>query len=486
MNISKKLLIIVCLTVTEVSLTVWAAFEISNGARFHQLNFLHLKYAGQFSELLSKAESDGKIDVLELEEAILLVEQQPMDCLKQVTVLDKFVMRQIGTYQVIEICENDIQIARDAIYSLDRYMDGLISQQQLLGDLHIASRGFSEHSTQFEEPVTKTVSFILRTMIPMVIFISLFNIVFITYLSRTISSSIKGFIKLLSASSPEASDTETQLENQVSGELSELLVVAKKRIEKDFLNIETNLELQKIIQNRTASLQQANDELEQFAYRASHDLKSPLSASKGLATYVLKDIEAGEIQEAKNNVERIYRQLDKLETLVVDILSLTKADLGAEENVPVDFNELFDSIKENLTWLTEQRQCDISMNATLSEPVFSQKTRLAQVLENLISNGIKYMNPEETHPRVVLTVSDNSKHLLIRVTDNGLGIPENKHENIFDKFSRFHPNVHSGSGLGLSIVKKHIDYLNGTINFNSSRNGSTFDITIPKFSQEIL
>lgn len=485
MNISRKLLIIVCLTVVEVSFTVWAAFEISNGAKFHQLNFLHLKYAEEFSALLNKSENVGFIDVDELEEAILIIKQQPVDCLEQVTFVDKFIMRRIDTYSVIDLCEQDIQVAEDAITSLDRYTDGQISQRQLIDDLKLASTEFSQNSVQFEEPVTKTVSFILKTAIPMVIFISLFNIVFITYLSRTISGSIRGFIKLLSISTADAQGTETQLENQVSGELRELLIVAKKRIEKDFLNLETNFELQKIVQDRTTSLQQANDELAQFAYRASHDLKSPLSVSKGLASYVVKDIESGALHEAKSNVERIYQQLDKLETLVVDILSLTKADLGQEEDLPVDFVELFDTTRARLEWLTEQNKCDLTINVNLTEPVFSQKARLSQVIENLISNGLKYMNPEVQKPFVRLDISDDQNNIFIRVVDNGLGIPRHLQDDVFKIFTRFHPNVHSGSGLGLSIVKRHIDFLNGEISFESTDGGTRFDIKVPKHSQGV-
>ncbi len=479
MNIRKKLLLIVILTIVEISITIFAAFQISKGATFHQLNSLHLKYNAEFSELVNSVKNGEEFDLNHIEETINLVKDQPVACLEQVNLLDKFIMRQIGTYYALDLCEKDIRDANRALTALNKYDSDGISIDELAAELSEASKQFSANSTEFEAPITNTVSFILKTMIPLIVVISLFNIIFISYLSQTISDSIKNLIELLS-NKRSTSDKYTSLEDQTSGELKELMIVAKKSIEKDLLNIETNKELQRIVSEKTASLQYANDELSQFAYRASHDLKSPLTTSKMFAHYVSVDIDAGNLEEAKNNSKKIYQQLEKLERFVVDILSLAKADLSNEKNEIVNFEEISKDAKEKIKHIAKQEACNVDIEINLKEPVVSVPVRFSQIIENLISNSIKYRDPKKDSPYVSVKIFDQNNTLYITVKDNGLGIPEKYHADLFQMFKRFHPDVNSGSGLGMSIVKKHIDYFQGSIEVDSSNKGTCITISISK------
>ena len=111
---------------------------------------------------------------------------------------------------------------------------------------------------------------------------------------------------------------------------------------------------------------------------------------------------------------------------------------------------------------------------------YGDKTRIAQVIENIVSNSIKYMDKNKDTQFVDIDVSDSGTDIQIRITDNGLGIPDKFHNELFTMFKRFHPDVASGSGLGLSIVQKNVDNMGGTIDIASSSAGTTFSIRIPR------
>ena len=479
MNISNKLMLIVLLTTFEISITVFSAFEIAKGAKFHQLNFLHLKYINQLTKSVIKIASDAPVDIQAIESDILAIKQQPIDCLNEINHLNRIIMKVIKTDQAITICEDDIKIADSALLLVQQYKNDRLNKDDFLIGMNAALDGFNQHSEVFEEPIRKTVSFILMTLIPLVLIISLFNIIFISYLSRTISSSIRNLTKLLLNKSEDNTNLDDELDRKTSGELKALVIAARHRIKSEILNIESSLELKAIVNSQTASLQQANDELAQFAYRASHDLKSPLSGAKSLAQFVIQDIKAGDTEEASNNARIIYQQMEKLETLVVDILLLAKAEIGNEEKDFIDFEQIFIDMKERLTWLMKDNPCTLNTSVNLSTPIRSEKARFAQIIENLISNGLKYYDRDNASPFVNCDIHDELQQLIIIVTDNGIGIPKKHQSEVFDMFKRFHVETSSGSGLGMALVKKHVEYLNGEISLQSSNKGTTFKIIIP-------
>ena len=479
MNISKKLHLIVALTILEISITLFSALEIAKGAKFHQLNFLHLKYYTEFSELLYKINDGRPIIASEIESAILNVKQQPIECIEEINAINKFVMRTINTIDALDICIKDIKDADKALTSLSKFSSQEINRAQLLLDLTHALKQFKINSENFDSPINKTVSFLLKTLIPLVLLISIFNIIFITYLSRTISGSIKGLTSLLSSKPADNLNLDASIEKNTSGELKELMIAAKKRIKEEFLNLENNKELEEIVNKKTISLKKANEELTQFAYRTSHDLKAPLSSSKVLAQFISMDIDDGNLSEAKENANKISKQMEKLETLVVDILLLAQADLDSNEALPIDFDQLIIDIQERLSWLRKDNPCSIDINISLSRLITSEKIRFSQIIENLLSNALKYYDTNKVTPNVKLDIYNNEDTILIDISDNGIGIPEEYQSEVFTMFKRFHPDRSNGSGLGMTIVKKHIDYLGGTITFESSKQGTIFKIIIP-------
>lgn len=241
------------------------------------------------------------------------------------------------------------------------------------------------------------------------------------------------------------------------------------------------LRKQQILQNK---LETKNSELEQFSYRTSHDLKAPLTSSKRLSEFVVKDIDSGNLDEAKKNIDRIYKQMVSLEDLVSDILSLSKADLLEFEYQPIDFHEILAKIKNKNFWTESESEFDLREIINIEKEFVGYKTRIAQVLENLISNSIKYRDKNKEYSYVNVNITSTEQRLKIFISDNGLGIPDEYQKDIFNMFKRFHTGAASGSGLGLSIVKKHIDHMNGKIEVTSSMGETCFIIEIPNGGRE--
>lgn len=228
-----------------------------------------------------------------------------------------------------------------------------------------------------------------------------------------------------------------------------------------------------------SDLQVANDELAQFAYRASHDLKSPITRSRELLEYVIEDIKAKETDIAVGNSRKIVQQLRTLEVLVVDILSMARADLIDEERKKLDFDKLLSDILVRLDGDLSRTECRIEIDINLSGHIDGEYSRFEQILYNLVANGIRYRDQDKPESFVKVVITDHNGELVLIVEDNGLGIPENKHEEVFKLFEKFHPSISGGSGLGLAIVKKHVEALGGALQFQSSGSGTTFEIRIP-------
>lgn len=229
------------------------------------------------------------------------------------------------------------------------------------------------------------------------------------------------------------------------------------------------------------SLERVNEELTQFAYRTSHDLKAPLSTIRSLSQLMTEDLEEGNYEEVKSNLERVETLSVRLTQLITDMLNLTKADLVESHIEEFDFDEEIEHIKENLIHHLEQNPTEIYLKNNLKSPLITKITRVRQILENLISNGVKYSDRKKEKSFVNIEVSEADKSFSIKISDNGIGIPKENIDDVFTMFKRFH-SVQTGSGLGLSLVKKHVEALNGIIDFKSNEEGTTFTITLPKSS----
>lgn len=246
--------------------------------------------------------------------------------------------------------------------------------------------------------------------------------------------------------------------------------------------IEDN-EIEGVIQDITKSkesiveLEHLNYELDRFVYHASHDLKSPLRSIMGLIN-VAK--EAENVEDLNDYLEHIKQCTVNLEKLVNDLLTLARSNRAEELLMEFNFEEEINDSLQLLTSLNVDKRIQVTTNIETTHSQFLiDAVRMRIILNNLISNAFKYHRNSD-YQFVKIFVSYNaSLQVVIKIEDNGEGIPETHLNKIFDMFHRASSSS-EGSGLGLYIVKSMIEKMNGTINVTSTvGSGTTFVITLP-------
>ncbi len=261
---------------------------------------------------------------------------------------------------------------------------------------------------------------------------------------------------------------------ELSSEQKESLMRLSRQVSN---NLELRLHIREIEESGLL-LEAKNEELQQFAYRTSHDLRSPITSSKRLADYLIEDLEASNYGEALRGAQKVKGLMANLEELVGDIVSLVQADVSMNDVEPIDLTELLNDARQRLEFLAVESECEIRVeNACLSN-VPIERGRISQIVDNLISNGIKYRDVNKADSYVDVKVSNSASTLKIAVEDNGIGIRSEFLEDMFKMFKRDNSEV-SGSGLGLAIVKKHVEHMQGSIEYSSSKQGTRFNISLP-------
>lgn len=238
------------------------------------------------------------------------------------------------------------------------------------------------------------------------------------------------------------------------------------------------------LHDQTAMLKERNAELMQFSYRASHDLKGPLSTAKGLAQFIEEDIGASDLVQARLNAGRIVELMVKLEQNIGSFLSLARSDLQGSADEDIDLEQMIKAVCAGLNRQIQEANVKITTDLKVSS-YFGQKPRIGQIMENLMSNAIKYSDPAKPVKFVkVYTEGWGKNGIQLFVEDNGCGVPQDVGKRIFDPFSRFHTGS-EGTGLGLAIVKKHVDALNGDISLQDTESGTRFCVTLPQAQWEL-
>jgi PAS domain S-box-containing protein len=237
----------------------------------------------------------------------------------------------------------------------------------------------------------------------------------------------------------------------------------------------TDIDEQKTVQE---DLRRANQDLEQFAFTASHDLQEPLRSIKIYSELLAKRYGGAIDGDALKFVRYLRTAATRLETLVRDLLSYTqvsKLENGAER---ADAAEALNLALANLAGAVSEAGATITTEPLPSLSVHS--THLEQLFQNMIGNAIKYRSPEGP-PVVRVTAERENGHWIIAVSDNGIGIDPEYKENIFGLFKRLHTNdAYPGTGIGLAICRRIVDRYNGRIWVESEPGrGSIFRVTLP-------
>ncbi|AKH68638.1 signal transduction histidine kinase [Spongiibacter sp. IMCC21906] len=232
------------------------------------------------------------------------------------------------------------------------------------------------------------------------------------------------------------------------------------------------------------NLEAQTAELEEFAYRTSHDLRSPLVASLSLLELATNALEKDDKQQAQQAIDFTHNSLSKLEKLVRDILDLTKTKAAQENKTEIDLDTIINETIAKIANLPNFQRLDIQVAIDPSITLHSQKSRITLILENLISNAVKYQNTDTEASYIKVHALQHKSNIVIEVEDNGLGIPEKYQHQLFTMFKRFHPNASFGSGLGLYMVKKSAEVINAKLEYESREQGSTFRLILPVTQDE--
>ncbi len=238
-------------------------------------------------------------------------------------------------------------------------------------------------------------------------------------------------------------------------------------------------ELAASFNNMLDSLDVATNELEEFSYRTSHDLRSPLRSSLGLLKLIDRSTREDDRKMTFEALDLAQKSLTKLDMLVQDILTLTKIKHEDEEAQPIDVEELVKESLDKLSHMAHFERLDIRNDFRFKDKLTTKNNRLTVIVENLISNAIKYQNLEEENSFIKISTYKSEKFFVFSVSDNGLGVPKDLQEKLFTMFQRLHPKTSFGSGLGLYMIKKSATILGGEIIFEDTGQGANFKLFVP-------
>lgn len=234
------------------------------------------------------------------------------------------------------------------------------------------------------------------------------------------------------------------------------------------------------LQHKANELEVSNADLEKFAYMTSHDLKTPLRGMGDLTEYLEEDLELYVSSPSANpqvqfNIERMKRQVLRMDNLINGILVYSGIGTGVETNETVDLGQTVRTIGNDLSLNESQLIVDDKLPC-----VCTNSTRLNQVLSNLIGNAAKYHH-DIKNAEIRVTSETVGEWMYLSISDNGPGIDSMFHTKIFEPFQSLQPKDQiESTGIGLSIVKRTVEFYGGTIAIESEPNqGTKFTLSWP-------
>jgi PAS domain S-box-containing protein len=226
------------------------------------------------------------------------------------------------------------------------------------------------------------------------------------------------------------------------------------------------------------ALRQSNQELQQFAYAASHDLQEPLRAIIGFLQLIQGKYSDHVDEKGRHYIERTVKAGKRMQEMIRDLLDLSRVSNTGSKFVPVDLNQVVQEIREDLQTIIQEKKADI-VSADLPK-LEVDPSQMRSLFQNLILNGLRYN--ENPTPVIEIGSSVHDDVCRIFVRDNGIGIPPKFHQRIFMVFQRLHTDrEYAGTGMGLALCKKIVERHGGTIWVESQAGeGATFYFTLPR------
>lgn len=265
---------------------------------------------------------------------------------------------------------------------------------------------------------------------------------------------------------------------------------------------EWNTNLENIVQQRTSvlrqlntELQRSNQELQEFAYVASHDLQEPLRKIQAFGNLLIEEY-GDQLSDGKEYLERMRNAASRMRVLIDDLLTFSRVTTKAMPFTPVDLNTVIRQVLDDLEPRLQATQGKVEVGPL---PIIDADAgQMHQLFQNLLTNAVKFHKPD-VHPYVKVSAEfpeqttdsetgteTSNKQCVIYVQDNGIGFDEKYLDRIFTVFQRLHGRGQfEGTGIGLAVVRKIVERHYGAVTATSSvGNGATFIVTLPMTQQQ--
>jgi PAS domain S-box-containing protein len=240
--------------------------------------------------------------------------------------------------------------------------------------------------------------------------------------------------------------------------------------------LQANEELESRVSERTASLREAVQQMEEFSYTVSHDLRAPLRAMQAYSDALIEDFQANLEPEAKRYLGRIADNASRLDRMILDILTYSRVARSEIAMQPVSLNKLVGVIIENYP---NMQPPHAQIDAKHLDDVRGHEPSLMQAICNLLTNAVKFARPG-IMPLVRIWTERHDGEIVLSIEDNGIGIDPKHQHRLFEMFERIHPaSKYDGTGVGLAIARKAVQRMGGKIGVESDGiNGSRFWIQL--------
>lgn len=233
------------------------------------------------------------------------------------------------------------------------------------------------------------------------------------------------------------------------------------------------------LSQRYDELEKVNQEMDNFVYSVSHDLRAPIVSALGLISIALEETE---LEKMKFYLELEEKSLLKLDKFISEILVYSRNSRTEVENEKVNIQQIIADIIEFQKLDLPSSPVEIKLVFDDEKAFYSDRKRLYAILNNLVSNAVRYRNTQTLKPYVHIHTKINDDTIEIEIKDNGLGIAEKHLPKIFDMFYRAHTRS-EGSGLGLYIVREVVNKLGGEISLSSQLGeGTSFYLSLPNLT----
>lgn len=262
------------------------------------------------------------------------------------------------------------------------------------------------------------------------------------------------------------------------------VLIAHQRLAEDLrakerLLDEANGTLERRVEERTAQLAAANQEMAAFTYSMSHDLRAPLRGINGFATLLARRHAEQLDEQGQGYLHRIVSTTEQMGVLIEELLDYARLGQAPVANEPVALQALVASVRDTF----EGRIAELGATIDVTEPlppVMGDAVLISRILTNLVDNALTYVAPGgAAHVRIAASL--DAGMVTLRVSDDGIGIPSDQQERVFEVFTRLQTqDAYPGTGIGLSVVRKAARLMGGDVSLCSTvGEGSTFRLALP-------